>query len=289
MEEISVQDALDVFALDAGFVLDDLKLAYRTTALRVHPDKGGSEELFQTVNECFRILTMEHKNRTGGSLHDQLKRDFEADVGNYAGHGSSILSKDKFDVARFNQVFETTQVEDPVKDGGYGSWLESDQDLKRSAKPKINPKAGTEAFNRAFEQSVPFEAQQRAIVVRPVDLTCGSSLWLSELGVDAVEDYTTSLAFDCRLAHTTQRLADPSISEFSSNHRAMTPAQIESQRASDLSRGLSMDEAELLKREDEKQARLDSLRREREMQKHGRFANAHAAANRALLGSGIPN
>lgn len=289
MEEISVQDALDVFALDAGFGLDDLKLAYRTTALRVHPDKGGSQELFQTVNECFRILTMEHRDRKGGSLHDQLKRDFEADVGNYGNDGSSILDKDKFDVARFNQVFETTQVDDPAKDGGYGSWLESDQDLKRPAKHKINPKAGADAFNRAFEQSVPFEAQQRAIVVRPVDLTCGSSLWLTELGVDTVEDYTTSLGFDCRLAHTTQRLADPSISEFSSNHRAMTPAQIESQRASDLSRGLSMDEAQLLKREEEKQAMLDNLRREREMQKHGRFARAHAAANMALLGSGIPN
>lgn len=284
MEDISVQDALDVFALEKSFALDDLKQAYRTTALRVHPDKGGSEELFQTVNECFRVLTLEHKNRSGGSLHDQLKRDFDADVGSY---NAPVLNKDKFDVERFNSVFETTQVADPAKDGGYGAWLESDQDLKRN-KLKMNPKTGTEAFNRAFDQSVPFEAQANAIIVRPVDVTCGSSLWLTELGVDTVDDYTSSLGFDCRIAHSTQRLADPAQADYQRDHRAMTPAQIQSQRASDLSRGLSIDEADTLKRDEEKQLRLDGLRREREMLKHGRFAQAHAAANVALLTGSSP-
>lgn len=282
MEPISVQDAMDVFALEPDFSLDDLKQAYRTTALRVHPDKGGSEELFQTVNDCFRVLSMEHNSRRGGVLHDQLKRNFEADIGNY---DASNLKQVKFDVTRFNAVFENTKVGDPARDGGYGQWLESDEGLtKKKPEFRVNPKAGADAFNRAFEESVPFEqVQESAIVVRPLDATCGSTLWLSELGADTVDDYTTSMGFDCRLAHSTQRLADPSRADYSRDHRAMTPGQILAQRASDLSRGLTAREEEALKREEEKQIRLDQIRREKELEKHARLAEAHAAANRALL------
>ena len=281
---ISVQDALEVFSLPDDFDLEALKRSYRTVALRVHPDRGGTADLFRTVNECFRVLCLEHNSRSGGAMHDQLKRDFDADVRNY----DAAARRDvQFNIQHFNSVFEQTRVTDGIRDTGYGGWLQSDQDLPSSrSQPRINPNAGADAFNRAFEQSVPApKNEETAIVVRPADVTCGSSLWLTELGVDAVEDYSQAGAFDCRLAHSTQRLADPRSVHLSDDHRAMTPAQIEAQRSADLGRGLSLHESDVLRREDERAARLDAVRREREMQKHRRFSDAHAQANRMFLGA----
>lgn len=282
MEDISVQDALDVFSLAADFDMDALKRSYKAVALRVHPDRGGNAELFRTVNECFRVLCLEHNSRSGGAMHDQLKRDFDADIRTYDSTGRRDA---EFNIEQFNSVFQRTRIDDGVRDAGYGDWLQSDSGLPSAKKqPKLNPNAGADAFNRAFEQSVPPPKDaQTAIVVRPADAACGSSLWLTELGVDSVEDYTSGGAFDCRIAHSTQRLADPSARGMS-GHRAMTPEQIEAQRSADLGRGLSFRESEALRREDEREARLDAARREREMSKHGRFAAAHAEANRMFLG-----
>lgn len=281
---ITVQDALDVFSLRSDFDLGSLKSSYRTVALRVHPDRGGSADLFRTVNECFRVLCLEHNSRSGGALHDQLKRDFDADIRNY---DAATRRDAEFNIQHFNTVFEQTRADDGIRDAGYGGWLQSDEDLpSKRSQPRINPNSGADAFNRAFEESVPApKNEETAIVVRPADVACGSSLWLTELGVDAVEDYSQSGAFDCRIAHSTQRLADPRSVHLSSDPRAMTPAQIEAQRSADLGRGLSLHESDALRREEERAARLDAARREREMQKHRRFSDAHAQANRMFLGA----
>ena len=282
--EISVEEALEVFSLPPDFDLDSLKKAYRTVALRVHPDRGGNASLFRTVKECFAVLCLEHNNRCGGALHDQLKLDFEVDVRNY----DAVRRKDvEFDINRFNSVFENTRTSDGVADAGYGDWFQSGQDLPSSKSyPKISPKSGSEAFNKAFEENVPAPKNaEQAIVVRPVDTTCGSTLWLTELGVDSVDDYSHGVAFDCRIAHTTQRLADTRQAALPADHRSQTPGQIEAQRTADLSRGLSQLEFEALRREEEKNARLDAARRDIEMQRHRRFSEAHAQANRMLLGA----
>lgn len=276
--DISVSEALEVFSLPPDFDLPDLKKAYRTVALRVHPDHGGKAELFRTVNECFRVLCLEHNSRSGGAMHDQLRRDFDADVRSY---DSATRRDTQFDIGRFNAVFENTQP--GVADTGYGEWLKTDQDLPQAARPRLSQGAGADAFNRAFESSVPLpEAGETAVIVRPLDVTCGSSLWLTELGADAVDDYSRGGAFDCRIAHTTQRLAAPAPAR---TPGLVTPAEAEARRAADLSRGLSEQEAEALRREDQRAAMLDAARREREMARHGRLSAAHADANRMFLGA----
>lgn len=275
-------DALDVFSLGPEFDLDELKSAYRSVALRVHPDRGGSGDLFMTVNECFRVLCLEHNSRSGGGLHDQLKRDFDADVRTYDATGRKDV---EFDITRFNEVFDSTRVDDETKDSGYGKWLGSGEGMGSGhVRPKLNPNSGADAFNTAFEKSVPLpEASETAIIVRPLDASGGSSLWLTELGGGRVDDYSMDSAFDCRIAHSTQRLA-PASSRPPPVSSAATPERIAASRAEDLAKGLTEREAEVLAREERRQAMLESARREREMQKHARMADAHARANRMFLG-----
>ena len=69
-------DPYKVLGLDKNveFTWDDLKTAYRRVSMQVHPDKGGSTELFNTVSECFRTLALELKAREASLSHFERKR-----------------------------------------------------------------------------------------------------------------------------------------------------------------------------------------------------------------------
>ena len=49
--------ALDVLGLDAGVSLEEVRAAYRSLSKRVHPDAGGTDELFRRVNDAYERLT----------------------------------------------------------------------------------------------------------------------------------------------------------------------------------------------------------------------------------------
>ena len=51
--ERAFYDVLGVMK-DAGDA--DIKKAYKKAALQAHPDKGGSDEMFQMVNEAYKVL-----------------------------------------------------------------------------------------------------------------------------------------------------------------------------------------------------------------------------------------
>ncbi|GAA6617558.1 J domain-containing protein [Scytonema sp. NUACC26] len=51
-----LQESLNVLELDFPFTLEELKRAYRTKALKVHPDRGGSHESFVALNKAYKSL-----------------------------------------------------------------------------------------------------------------------------------------------------------------------------------------------------------------------------------------
>jgi hypothetical protein len=63
LTEMSYQDALVTLDLSSGFSGDDLKKAYKKSALKNHPDRGGSEEMMKKVNDAYDTL-----KKSGGSV-----------------------------------------------------------------------------------------------------------------------------------------------------------------------------------------------------------------------------
>lgn len=65
----------DILGVSPGATEDEIKKAYRKKAMDSHPDKGGSEEEFQKINEAYEILTGKreepkdpnHRNPFGGN------------------------------------------------------------------------------------------------------------------------------------------------------------------------------------------------------------------------------
>lgn len=58
LQEITVDAALKLFNLSSSDLSDPTKIkaAYRTAALKAHPDKGGSDEAFKVVNDANEVL-----------------------------------------------------------------------------------------------------------------------------------------------------------------------------------------------------------------------------------------
>ena len=52
----------DILELQRDADAGAIKKAYKRAALQLHPDKGGTDELFQAANEAFQVL------------NDQVKR-----------------------------------------------------------------------------------------------------------------------------------------------------------------------------------------------------------------------
>ena len=50
-----------------------IKKAYKKAALHAHPDKGGTDELFQMVNEAWKVLS-----------DPSLRAEYDRDIKKYA-------------------------------------------------------------------------------------------------------------------------------------------------------------------------------------------------------------
>ena len=285
---ITVDDALIVFSLGADYDTQALKARYRRVVLNVHPDRGGTEELFRTVNDCYRILAEDLQARTGGTLHGDLKRAYTADVERYdvQNRRGGERRKEDFDGAWFNEVFEKTRVRDETRDGGYGDWFLTEEPAAPHA--TLNPKCGAGAFNRAFESAVPAE-QSRAIVVRPDPLVLGCTLGFTELGIDGVEEYDVAVGgglvgYDCKKAHREQRTGSAFDGE-QAPLSAFDERALRDRRARDLERGLTDAELEAERKEVEKASRRDAARRHIQLRTDTRQSEATYRADMLMLRS----
>jgi hypothetical protein len=54
---VTHSSSYEILELTAGATLDQVKAAYRRLAPQVHPDLGGSHELFRQVREAYVTLT----------------------------------------------------------------------------------------------------------------------------------------------------------------------------------------------------------------------------------------
>lgn len=221
-----VVDPYEILNLKHDFTERELRDAYRTKALQVHPDKGGSHELFQVVCNCFKQLAEELKEKEGTRPIEAMKNSFADDVKKYDSNRQNLFKKDdRFDNEKFNRVFEQTKIH-TAYDDGYEDFFKT---YKYNTTPSINKNAD---FNSEFESFT--KNASKSIVVKnnpePQHL-CNQLTMYEELGVDRISDFSSdtqsSLQYcDLQKACTTIRLAPDS----DKKRRAKTLDQIQKER-----------------------------------------------------------
>ena len=207
------QACLQVLGLEEEVALTEelLKIAYKKTALKTHPDKGGSEQAFERVTRAYAYLSEIIRRIHGGRKESKnvdaptVLKDSRAKDSDAWKHVESVkLNPKKLDLDAFNKVFTQTRIPDPEEDG-YGDWLKDTADGSKA--PTFSGKFNRDVFNQMFESEAK-KQDHNYIVSQPQSMIMSPSLGV-ELGRGKADSFTAAinsgLKFtDLKQAYTTE-------------------------------------------------------------------------------------
>lgn len=217
--DLSGLNPYEILGVSKTHTWDELKEAYRRMAKVVHPDKGGSEQVFQLVTDCFRQLATEYKLRQDQRAHHELKQDAQS---YYSARpiATRETAKDEQFLDKFNRLFEENKlnIEDD-QSVGYGHMMEKSNPNREDIDiPQMMKKFNKSKFNDLFEKSAPL-SKEIIIHKEPEALPLGRTMQYTELGGKS-DDFSSTAEgtgaegkglqyTDYMKAYTTSRLVDP--------------------------------------------------------------------------------
>ena len=209
-------DPYKVLRVDKNCTVDQLRQAFKKVAAKVHPDKGGNEEMFNIVVESYRTIFQVLKGRDHKSFNE-LKNDSMSDFNQMkpkkdVSFSPNVENNEKFQ-KKFNRIFDENRFEDHSRDSGYGHMMSASSAVREDI--DVGKKLENFGdFNDTFDDQ---ETMNKEITVykEPEALVLSKRLSFDELGVDHVDDYSSEsnksskLAYcDYMKAHTTNKLID---------------------------------------------------------------------------------
>ena len=280
-------DPYEVLGVSKDFEWEELKIAYKRVAKLVHPDKGGSEVLFNAVTECFRKLAHEYKARQE-KTHVQLRSGAqeyyrEEQQQRSQSHSNATSKPHRHETPpnmegnfneKFNRAFESSRLDED--DGtsastGYGGMMaKSTKEREDFAIPQVLKKYNATAFNRVFETTTLPDTKEIVKYREPEPLPLAKSIQYTELGKASTGDVSSTQEGEGRRtlqytdymkAYTTTRLVDPRAVQERKTYRNVD--EYESARAEAASAPVSDEEKEWReKREREaERAEVERLKR----------------------------
>ncbi len=192
--EFNPYEILEIHKSEA--TIEKVKKQYKKMALKYHPDKAGSkyEGKFQLITQSYIYLLNkleqedQQKNKTTQKV---VKKTYENDLND--GMVNMYVDKDKFDINRFNEIFEKYKIPD-VHDDGYGDLMngKDDSHLKKDENAIFGKNFNQAIFNAHFDELKSKKASTDVVTYREPEALDLNSLGCSELGVSKVNDYGTS-------------------------------------------------------------------------------------------------
>jgi curved DNA-binding protein CbpA len=223
---LSALDPYEVLEVHKNFTWDELKIAYKTTALLTHPDKeGGNKIIFNFVTDTFKFLAEEYKARAENKSFLELKKQAKEYYYNQTNEDNiqpSEISGDNFN-EKFNKKFEMCRLTDDENDFGYGDiMVESSnnrEDLSDIASNLFEKnKFNNQSFNSIFvKHTTPPPKSQMIKYKDPEPIVLAKTMNYTEIGGKKPDDYSSSveksgknnLIFsDYKIAHSNTRLVD---------------------------------------------------------------------------------
>lgn len=261
-------DPYKILNVSKNCSIEDLRDAFKKTAIKVHPDKGGNTELFNICKEAYKHIFQKLKNQNSYKSFKEMKEEsadsfkkmkktkhvsFKDDIDN-------LNSKNEDFITKFNRVFDENKFDDP-NDDGYAEFMvkssknREDIDIKKKVK-------NFKDFNQVFDSE---ETMNKEVVVykepEALDI-CSKKLSFNELGVTKIDDYSSdttnnrSLMYtDYKRAHTTNKLIDKNMLKEKQTYKNMD----------DITRQRSSQSFELS--DEDRRVINEGLRREQEKEK----------------------
>jgi len=213
-----LHEAYNLLGIDDSKPLthEALKSAYKRAAVKTHPDKGGSPELFDSVTRAFlyiqeileKLIPKTGKDgkdvRFSVEVTPEMAMKARGIINPTAPANKNAmkledappvaLNPKKLDMNVFNKLFEENKLPDPDKDDGYGDWLK-EQDTSRGTQAAMKGKYNADVFNRTFEEESRRSAsapKDQLSKYRPPSEMILAPGFGTELGAGRPEQYTKS-------------------------------------------------------------------------------------------------
>ena len=276
---LKLLDPYEVLEVRKNFTWNELKDAYKYTALLTHPDKsGGNEIIFNFVTDCFKKLAYDFKakqqDKTFLDLKKQVEEYYSKEEENYKDKPPPI---DENFHERFNRTFNMCKLESEDVDFGYGDIMEKSNQKREDITNEnlfTNQKFNNESFNNIFKKHVPPPSKNEVIKYKdPEPMVLAKKMNYTEIGGKRPDDYSSSVETegknsliytDYKKAYSNTRLID----EATVKKKEFTSVDAyQSYSDTKMKKGLSDKEKRLmeqkkLKEEQEEQERLERIKTE---------------------------
>jgi hypothetical protein len=281
-------DAYEILGVTRSTSLEKVRKQFKKLAMDVHPDKGGSDHLFQILKKSYVQVLQDIKNRESDKQFHELKNEHEQ----YKHENSyrvnvKLANVDETEMMkRFHKVFEENKMKDEHSKGYGKKMVKQGGPREEINVQKTMKKFSLNKFNQEFNKKEPTNTKHLVKKYNPEPFVLSKTLPYTELGIDKVGDFSNhtesknGLQYtDYMKAHTTNRL-----SEGSSTHipKYKTIDDVERDR-SNIS--FQMDEEELKKYTafKMKQERKEKNRMKILESKDQQISNLYEKVNKSML------
>ena len=145
-------DPYRILNLPKQFDEKTLKKAYLKTAMKAHPDRGGTPAKFQLVSIAYTLLAKKLKEKENSHSHNDLRdmsREYTQQQSNQP--KVNVNMKDNFDADVFNKIYEENKIPESF-DEGYGSWMSGNSVVEKEQKKMFQNGFNKDMFNHTFEK-----------------------------------------------------------------------------------------------------------------------------------------
>ena len=215
---------IDYFILDPfnilkkkNLPLEQLKIAYKKLSLAHHPDKGGDINEFKKLINAYNYIEKVIKIRQEDKSHLELKNSYNETMNNEKGKINESLkdisSKDKFNINRFNKVFNESKLENP-HDRGYSNIMTESSKNREDIEIDNNiGKFTKKNFADNFENNKKNRTSNYVVKYTPPEPVNIGKLFYSELGEDNINNFSSKTESmnltDYKEAHIDNFMLDP--------------------------------------------------------------------------------
>ena len=288
-------DPYEVLEVRKNYTWEELKDAYKYTALITHPDKpGGNEIVFNFVTECFKKLAYEYKARQSDKTFIDLKKQVEEYYSNEEQTRQPIapIGKENFN-EKFNRTFEMCRLDNEEVDFGYGDLMEQSSNKREDFSQENlfkSQKFSNQSFNSIFNKHVPAPTKEIVKYKEPEPMVLAKKLDYTEIGGKRPDDYSSSVEkqsknslvyTDYKKAYSNTRLVNEEA--LKKQKEFTTIDEYQAYRDTKMKKGLTEKEKRLLEKKKLQEEKEEQERLERVQQENLRIKLNNDRASRLFL------
>jgi len=288
-------DPYEVLEVRKNYTWEELKDAYKYTALITHPDKpGGNEIVFNFVTECFKKLAYEYKARQSDKTFIDLKKQVEEYYSNeeHTKQPVAPIGKENFN-EKFNRTFEMCRLDNEEVDFGYGDLMEQSSNKREDFSQENlfkSQKFSNQSFNSIFNKHVPAPTKEIVKYKDPEPMVLAKKMDYTEIGGKRPDDYSSSVEkqsknslvyTDYKKAYSNTRLVNEEVLKKQKEFTTIDEYQV--YRDTKMKKGLTEKEKKLLEKKKLQEEKEEQERLERVQQENLRIKLNNDRASRLFL------